>query len=104
MLFTVWFVVGLSSSDAAPARLCCCWRNGTGGVCVWPLGDCNVCQQAAVQASCPCYCRLSAAEQSEVETYFSGRFNLVVPWHNLYWTGGSVYNGVLHHNMPLIKT
>lgn len=40
-----------------------------------------------------CGCRLSAAEQNEVETYFTGRWNMLVPYHNLYWTGGSVYTG-----------
>jgi hypothetical protein len=37
--------------------------------------------------------RLSAAEQNEVETYFTGRWNMLVPYHNLYWTGGSVFTG-----------
>ncbi len=38
-------------------------------------------------------CRLSAAEQNEVETWFTVRWNMLVPYHNLYWTGGSVYTG-----------
>lgn len=40
-----------------------------------------------------CCCRLSAAEQYEVENSFTSKFNMLVPFHNLYWTGGSVYTG-----------
>ena len=40
----------------------------------------------------PC-CRLSAAEQNEVESWFSEKYNLLPPYHNLYWTAGSVYTG-----------
>jgi hypothetical protein len=37
--------------------------------------------------------RLSAAEQNEVEAWFTAKFNMLPPYHNLYWLAGSVYTG-----------
>jgi hypothetical protein len=38
--------------------------------------------------------------QNEVETWFTGKLNMLAPYHNLYWTGGSVVNGARCSRLP----